>query len=162
MDIRLSGLTNDSIVDGKGIRLTVFTQGCEHHCPNCHNPQTHDLNGGYLKNMDEIVAMMEENLLLDGITLSGGEPFLQVVPCTELAKKAHALGLNVWAYTGFVWENMLGTEKEELLREVDVLVDGPFVESLKSLDIVFRGSSNQRLIDVQKSLAESKVVLLDI
>lgn len=162
MEIRLCGLTNDSIVDGKGIRLTIFAQGCEHHCPHCHNPQTHDLQGGYLKETSAIVEMMAENPLLDGITLSGGEPFLQVAPCVELAKEAHKLGLNVWAYTGFVWEELLGTDKEDLLRHVDVLVDGRFVESLKSLDIVFRGSANQRVIDVQKSLVEEEVVLFDL
>ncbi|WP_317855439.1 anaerobic ribonucleoside-triphosphate reductase activating protein [Chakrabartyella piscis] len=159
MEIRLSGITNDSIVDGMGIRLTVFTQGCTHHCKNCHNPQTHDPNGGYLKDTDTIVEMLAENPLLDGVTLSGGEPFLQVDACTELAKQAHGLGLNVWAYTGFVWEDLLGTEKETLLKEVDVLVDGLFVESLKSLDLLFCGSSNQRLIDVKESFAKSTVVL---
>lgn len=162
MRISLSGITGDSIVDGPGLRLTIFTQGCLHHCPGCHNPQTHDPEGGSWADTEDILAVAAENPLLDGITLSGGDPFLQPVPCLALAEGAHKIGLNVWTYTGYTWEALLeenDTEKLALLKETDVLVDGPFLLAERSLELRFCGSRNQRLIDVKKSLAEGKVVL---
>lgn len=162
MRISLSGVTGDSIVDGPGLRLTIFTQGCLHNCPGCHNPQTHDPNGGSWADTEDILAAAAENPLLDGITLSGGDPFLQPVPCLALAEGAHKLGLNVWTYTGYTWEALLeenDAEKLALLKESDVLVDGPFLLAERSLELQFCGSRNQRLIDVKKSLAEDKVVL---
>ena len=162
MRISLSGVTGDSIVDGPGLRLTIFTQGCLHHCPGCHNPQTHDPEGGSWADTEDILAAAAENPLLDGITLSGGDPFLQPVPCLALAEGAHKIGLNVWTYTGYTWEALLeenDAEKLALLKETDVLVDGPFVLAERSLELRFCGSRNQRLIDVKKSLAEDKVVL---
>lgn len=162
MRISLSGVTGDSIVDGPGLRLTIFTQGCLHHCPGCHNPQTHDPDGGSWADTDDILAAAAENPLLDGITLSGGDPFLQPVPCLALAEGAHKIGLNVWTYTGYTWEALLeenDAEKLALLKETDVLVDGPFLLAERSLELQFCGSRNQRLIDVKKSLAEGKVVL---
>lgn len=162
MRISLSGVTGDSIVDGLGLRLTIFTQGCLHHCPGCHNPQTHDPEGGSWADTEDILAAAAENPLLDGITLSGGDPFLQPVPCLALAEGAHKIGLNVWTYTGYTWEALLeenDAEKLALLKETDVLVDGPFLLAERSLELRFCGSRNQRLIDVKKSLAEDKVVL---
>lgn len=162
MRISLSGVTGDSIVDGPGLRLTIFTQGCLHHCPGCHNPQTHDPEGGSWADTEDILAAAAENPLLDGITLSGGDPFLQPVPCLSLAEGAHKIGLNVWTYTGYTWEALLeenDAEKLALLKETDVLVDGPFLLAERSLELRFCGSRNQRLIDVKKSLAEDKVVL---
>ena len=162
MRISLSGVTGDSIVDGPGLRLTIFTQGCLHHCPGCHNPQTHDPEGGSWADTEDILAAAAENPLLDGITLSGGEPFLQPVPCLALAEGAHKIGLNVWTYTGYTWEALWeenAPEKIALLKETDVLVDGPFLLAERSLELRFCGSRNQRLIDVKKSLAEDKVVL---
>lgn len=162
MRISLSGVTGDSIVDGPGLRLTIFTQGCLHHCPDCHNPQTHDPEGGSWADTEDILAAAAENPLLDGITLSGGDPFLQPVPCLALAEGAHKIGLNVWTYTGYTWEALLeenDAEKLALLKETDVLVDGPFLLAERSLELRFCGSRNQRLIDVKKSLAEDKVVL---
>ena len=162
MRISLSGVTGDSIVDGPGLRLTIFTQGCLHHCPGCHNPQTHDPEGGSWADTEDILAAAAENPLLDGITLSGGDPFLQPVPCLALAEGAHKIGLNVWTYTGYTWEALLeenDAEKLALLKETDVLVDGPFLLAERSLELRFCGSRNQRLIDVKKSLAEDKVVL---
>ena len=162
MRISLSGVTGDSIVDGPGLRLTIFTQGCLHHCPGCHNPQTHDPEGGSWADTEDILAAAAENPLLDGITLSGGDPFLQPVPCLALAEGAHKIGLNVWTYTGYTWEALLeenDAEKLALLMETDVLVDGPFLLAERSLELRFCGSRNQRLIDVKKSLAEDKVVL---
>lgn len=162
MRISLSGVTGDSIVDGPGLRLTIFTQGCLHHCPGCHNPQTHDPEGGSWADTEDILAAAAENPLLDGITLSGGDPFMQPVPCLALAEGAHKIGLNVWTYTGYTWEALLeenDAEKLALLKETDVLVDGPFLLAERSLELQFCGSRNQRLIDVKKSLAEGKVVL---
>lgn len=162
MRISLSGIAGDSIVDGPGIRLAIFTQGCPHHCPGCHNPQTHDPAGGYWGDTDDITAAMAENPLLDGITLSGGEPFLQPVSCHALAKEAHRLGLNVWAYTGYTWEDLLAqndAERMALLHETDVLVDGPFLLAERSLNLRFKGSRNQRTIDVRKSLGAGTIVL---
>ena len=162
MRISLSGITGDSIVDGPGLRLTIFTQGCLHNCPGCHNPQTHDPNGGSWADTEDILAAAAENPLLDGITLSGGDPFMQPVPCLALAEGAHKIGLNVWTYTGYTWEALLeenDAEKLALLKETDVLVDGPFLLAERSLELRFCGSRNQRLIDVKKSLAEGKVVL---
>lgn len=162
MRISLSGVTGDSIVDGPGLRLTIFTQGCLHHCPGCHNPQTHDPEGGSWADTEDILAAAAENPLLDGITLSGGDPFLQPVPCLALAEGAHKIGLNVWTYTGYTWEALWeenAPEKIALLKETDVLVDGPFLLAERSLELRFCGSRNQRLINVKKSLAEDKVVL---
>ena len=159
MDIRIAGFENDSIVDGPGFRLAVFTQGCPHHCPGCHNPETHDFAAGTVVDTEKIIAQMLDNPLLDGLTLSGGEPFCQPGPCTVLAKVAHEANLNVWAYSGFTVEQLqTKPEVQELLREVDVLVDGRFELSLRTLDLRFRGSKNQRLIDVKKSLEEGKAV----
>ena len=160
MKIRLAGLVPDSIVDGTGIRLTVFVQGCTHNCKGCHNPQTHDLNGGYIADTDDILEQAKTNPLLSGLTFSGGEPFLQPEPLADLAKKAHALGYNIFCYTGFLFEQLLkDNEKRLLLEQVDHLIDGPFIEEEKSLLLTFRGSRNQRIIDVKKSLETGTVVV---
>ena len=162
MKISLSGITGDSIVDGPGIRLTIFTQGCPHHCPGCHNPQTHDPKGGSWGDTDDIIAAMAENPLLDGITLSGGDPFMQPKECTELSKGAHKHVLNVWTYTGYTWEALLQEndhEKIALLQESDVLIDGPFLLAERSLELKFKGSRNQRIIDVKKSLQAGEIIL---
>ncbi|MCI5661934.1 MAG: anaerobic ribonucleoside-triphosphate reductase activating protein [Clostridia bacterium] len=163
MRFRLAGVVNDSIVDGPGLRLAVFAQGCPHHCPECHNPQSHDFDGGEWGDTAEILRIAEDNCLLDGITLTGGEPFCQPEACAELARGAHELGLNVWVYTGYLFENLLnGTDAQrELLKNADVLVDGPFLIAQKSMDVRFRGSKNQRLIDVQKSLNAGHAVELE-
>ena len=163
MRIRLAGVVNDSIVDGPGLRLAVFAQGCPHHCPECHNPQSHDFDGGEWGDTAEILRIAEDNCLLDGITLTGGEPFCQPEACAELARGAHELGLNVWVYTGYLFENLLnGTDAQrELLKNADVLVDGPFLIAQKSMDVRFRGSNNHRLIDVQKSLNAGHAVELE-
>lgn len=159
MKIRIADIVQDSIVDGPGIRLTVFTQGCPHHCKGCHNPGTWDYDGGKLVDTDEIIAMMDANPLLDGITLSGGEPLLHTADCLTLAKAAKKRKLNVWLYTGYTWEiaSQVSTV-QALLRYVDVLVDGPYIESQRTLELPWRGSRNQRLIDVQASLKTGHVV----
>lgn len=161
MKFRIHGLAQDSIVDGPGIRFAVFVQGCPHHCPGCHNPDSHDFNGGREVTTEEIIAQMKTNPLLDGLTLSGGEPMCSPEACAELAEAAIEMGLNVWCYTGFTWESLIGDRdpaRMKLLRAVHVLVDGPFILSQRSLELKFCGSRNQRLIDVAKSMQEDRVV----
>lgn len=151
MKLRIAGIVDDSIVDGEGVRLTVFTQGCPHHCHGCHNPQTWSLDGGHEIDTEDIVEKLKANPLLSGITFSGGEPFLQPAPLADLARAAHSLGLDVWSYTGFTLEELeKHTNVQQLLNEVDVLVDGPYVETLRDLTLRFRGSSNQRIIDLKE------------
>lgn len=160
--MRIANVVSDSIVDGPGLRFTVFTQGCPHHCPGCHNPDTHDPAGGRDASVEELAALMRSNPLTDGLTLSGGEPFDQAGECAALAARARTDGLSVWAYTGYRYETLLERGEPEvlaLLEQVDVLVDGPFVEALRSYDALFRGSTNQRLIDVPGSRASGTVVL---
>lgn len=164
MDIRIAGIANDSIVDGPGLRLTVFTQGCPHHCPGCHNPQSHDYNNGTLVDTQSILRDARDNVLLDGITLSGGEPFVQPEACTALAKGAHEIGLSVWCYSGYTFEQLLkGTSAQiELLKNIDVLVDGPFIMAERTLDARFRGSANQRILNIPASLKASRAILLNL
>ncbi len=164
MDIRLFGTANDSIVDGPGIRYAVFVQGCPHRCVGCHNPLSHDYNGGYLKDIDQLAEEIKANPLLDGVTFSGGEPFSKAQELIALADK---LSMHVVCYTGYLFEDLINGANEEnqwkrLLERIDILVDGPFVQEKKSYDLLFRGSSNQRLIDVKKSLEQKTVVLADL
>lgn len=162
MKIRIAGTVNDSIVDGPGLRFSVFTQGCSHHCPGCQNPETHDSDGGHEEDTEALLAQIKKNPLLSGVTLSGGDPLEQSAACLKIARGAHQLGLNVWAYTGYTWEQLMEAKKQdqiELLNEVDVLVDGPFILAKRSLELNYCGSSNQRLIDVKKTLAQGQIVL---
>lgn len=160
--LRISGLVNDSIVDGPGLRFTIFTQGCLHNCPGCHNPQTHSLKGGKKISIEKLYKNIKENNLLSGITFSGGEPFLQAKILLPLAKKLKADKFELAAYTGFLFEDILNGKVaggKEFLSQLDILIDGKFVQNLKSLDLAYKGSSNQRTIDVKKSLENGKVVL---
>lgn len=160
MKIRLAdnNLLTDSIVDGEGLRTVIWTQGCSHNCKGCHNPSTHDFNKGVLKDVEEIKEELKKLKFQDGITLSGGDPFFQAEPCKEIAKFAKSIGLNVWAYTGFLFEDLIKIEEmKNLLNYVDVLVDGKFELENKSLNLIFRGSTNQRIINVKKSLKDGKV-----
>lgn len=161
--IRLAGIIRESIVDGPGIRMTVFTQGCPHHCEGCHNPETWDFDKGYVGDIEKIFATAQKDPLLQGLTFSGGEPFMQAKPLAKLAKLCHENGLNVFCYTGFTFEKLVSSfdthpEWKELLDEVDYLVDGPFILAERSLMLHFRGSKNQRLLDVKKSLQQGKAI----
>lgn len=159
MLIRIAGIETESIVDGEGIRYVVFTQGCPHHCPGCHNPQTHSFSGGIIMDVGQIIADIKfHSNYIDGITLSGGEPFCQVPECAAIARAAHDMGLSVWCYTGYLFEQIY-LNPNELLATVDVLVDGPFIQEERSLDLEFCGSRNQRIIDVPASLKAGKVAL---
>ena len=156
---RISGIESESIVDGEGIRYVIFTQGCPHHCPGCHNPKTHSFKAGKLVGVNELLIDISKNKdYIDGITLSGGEPFCQSKQCSIIAEKAHEFGLTVWCYTGYLFEELYG-RNDELLNHIDILVDGPFVLEERSMDLDFRGSKNQRIINVPKSLLTKKVIL---
>ena len=162
--MRIASTISDSIVDGPGLRLTVFTQGCPHACPGCHNPETHDPTGGHEVSLEELMALLHQNKLIEGLTLSGGDPFLQAQDCSLLAKAAQEKGLSVWTYTGYRYEQIQEARHADwdaLLAATDVLVDGPYVEAQRAYGLGFRGSRNQRLIDVPKSLASGRVVLWD-
>ncbi|MDD4036340.1 MAG: anaerobic ribonucleoside-triphosphate reductase activating protein [Bacilli bacterium] len=167
MTIRLaSTIQTDSIVDGEGIRTVIWTQGCPHKCPNCHNPSTHNPNGGFLMDVDNIKSEILSLKGQDGITLSGGEPFEQVEAVYEIAVFAKGLGLTVWCYSGYTFEKLLVMAKEnnmymKALQAIDVLIDGKFVDTLKSFNLMYRGSSNQRIINVKESLAKQEAVLIE-
>lgn len=162
MELRIAGTVNDSIVDGPGIRFTIFTQGCPHHCEGCHNPQTHSFEGGELVDIDVIFKKIQGNPLLDGVTFSGGEPFCQAQALAVLGKAVKDIGLNVITYTGYdfeyLYENHCKNGYGALLEVTDILIDGKFVLAKKDWNIKFRGSSNQRYIDCKASLAEGKAI----
>lgn len=163
MKIRIAGTVNDSIVDGPGFRFTVFTQGCPHHCEGCHNQHTHDFNGGYECDTQELIDKIKANPLLDGVTLSGGEPMCQAKALIPIARSAKEIGLNVIVYTGYLFEFLVQNSDADngyanLLKYVDFIVDGKFELDKRSLELRFRGSKNQRVIDVQKSLEQGVTV----
>lgn len=159
--IRLAGIIRESFTDGIGIRYVAFTQGCEHNCPNCHNPETWDFDGGTDYNIDDIISDILENPLLDGVTISGGDPLYRTGEVLEFIKAIKDnTSLNIWLYTGFTYEEcLLDKDKHEVLRHIDVLVDGEYRHELRNLSLRFRGSSNQRVIDVQKSLSSGNIEL---
>ena len=166
MKIRLAApLQSDSVVDGFGVRTVIWTQGCSHNCPFCQNPQTHDFLGGVEYDIEEIKEELNNLENQDGITLSGGDPLFQIDAVLEIVKHAKSINLNIWCYTGFTYEEVLemGSNNKkylEFLKYLDVLVDGKFLNEKKDLHLLFRGSSNQRLIDVPKTLKYNKIVLL--
>lgn len=163
--IRLAGVVRESIVDGPGIRFVVFVQGCPHHCAGCHNPESHDFSGGYDCEPEKILAEIRKNPLLDGVTFSGGEPLCQAAALLPLAKEIKKLGLNLFIYTGSVFETLLEQNDPEviaLLRQGDFLVDGPYVQAQRDLTLLFRGSQNQRILNLPESLSQGKGVLSPI
>ena len=161
MQIRLAAnLSYDSIVDGDGLRMVVWMQGCTHNCPECHNPQTHKLDGGVLRDIDDVIEEINNYSFKSGVTISGGDPFEQIDSLLELTSKLKQNKTNIWVYTGYIYENLLKNEKcRKILENIDILVDGPFIKELKSDTLVFKGSSNQRIINVQESLKSNKVVI---
>lgn len=161
--LRLAGIIRESIVDGPGMRFVVFVQGCPHRCPGCQNPQAQGFNGGTEVSIDRLVREIQKNPLLKGVTFSGGEPFCQPAPLAELARRVHSLGMDVMCYTGFVYEELLEMSSrdvavQDLLESCDTLVDGPFLQEQKSLMLHFRGSSDQRILDLHRSLSCGKAV----
>jgi len=164
MKLRVAGITTDSVVDGPGIRFVIFAQGCLHQCPGCHNPKTHDPEGGTLMDTEEIFSLICKAKLIRGVTLSGGEPFMQAKPLAYLAGLIKGKGFDVVTYTGFLFEQLVtgsyhNKEVRQLLANTDILIDGPYHEAERDLGLAFRGSRNQRLINVPHSLARNRVVL---
>ena len=158
--VRVAGRIAESIVDGPGLRYVLFTQGCPHRCPGCHNPDTHDFGGGTPVVLRDILADIRRNPLLRGVTFSGGEPFCQSESLIPLAAALKSLGYHLMAYTGYVWEDLArDSAAARLLPFLDMLVDGPFVATRRSLELRFRGSSYQRILDVPAGLRAGRPVL---
>ena len=162
--MRIYGLVQDSIVDGPGWRFSCFVQGCPHHCPGCHNPETHPFEGGTPTTTEELMARVADDPLLGGITFSGGEPFCQAAALAPFARWCKERGLETAAYSGYTFEQLLSLSKEDeniaaLLASLDILIDGPFLIEQRSLELRFRGSKNQRTVDVPASLAAGTAVL---
>ena len=158
--LNVSGIVSDSIVDGPGIRTTIFSQGCPHHCKGCHNPETWAFGCGTDIPVEAIVDIVKSNPLCKGVTFSGGEPFSQAAAFAKLAVLLKAEGYEVASYSGYTFEELLeGSEaQQQLLSVIDILIDGRFLLEQKSLEIAFRGSRNQRILDVKKSLAEGRAM----
>ena len=159
--MRIANTVNDSIVDGHGLRFTIFTQGCPHRCPGCHNPETWPFEGGTPMEEEALLALVRENPLCRGVTFSGGEPFAQAEGFARLAELLRGAGYEVAAYSGYTFEQLYrGTPAQRrLLEGLDVLIDGPFLLSERSLELNFRGSANQRVLNVPESLKAGQAVL---
>lgn len=172
--IRVAGRELESVIDGEGLRYVLFMQGCSHNCLGCQNPDTHAFDGGELMDEQEILDEVDKDPILDGVTLSGGDPFFQADKLIPMCEHWRKRGLDLWAYTGFKFEEFLNFINKEscskkvtddmikLLEYLDVVVDGPFVLSKKTMEKAYVGSSNQRLVDVKKSLANNKVILYEL
>lgn len=166
-ELNIAGIIRETIVDGPGLRFTLFVQGCPHKCIGCHNPKTHSFDGGKKVDIKKIEKEILKNPLLKGVTFSGGEPFCQSENLSLLGKKLKENGLDIVTYTGYTFEYLFENSNEknhymDLLKITDILIDGPFILEQKSLALKFRGSKNQRIIDCQKSLKEEKVVIRDL
>ena len=164
--IRLSGIAYESLVNGPGVRRVFFSQGCKHNCVGCFNPDTHDFNGGQLMNMDKLIEDVLINPIIKGITFSGGDPIEQADKFAYMAKAFKKVNLNIWCYTGYLFEELLEMSKEkvgirELINNIDVLVDGKFEIKKKEEGLRFKGSTNQRIIDVKVSLLNRHIVILE-
>ena len=158
--IRVLNIVEDTMVDGPGFRTSIYCAGCRHQCPGCHNPQSWAFDQGREMSVRELMRVIIADPYTRGVTFSGGDPMYQAAAFAELARQIHRrTQKDIWCYTGFTFESLIQQDQRELLAEIDVLVDGPFVQSLHDPDLLFRGSSNQRLIDVQASLYSGKTVL---
>ncbi|NLY10262.1 MAG: anaerobic ribonucleoside-triphosphate reductase activating protein [Firmicutes bacterium] len=163
MNLNLGGLIEESLVDGPGIRLVIFAQGCKHQCPGCFNEELQAFETNTLMTVEELLTKIDQLPHLSGVTLSGGDPFEQAREFASLAKEIKKRNLSVWAYTGYYYEELeQEPEKRQLLTQIDVLVDGPFEMDKKDITLPYRGSSNQRIIDVQQSLHKGKVILYEL
>ena len=157
--IRVLDIIEDTMVDGPGFRTSIYCAGCRHQCPGCHNPQSWAFDQGREMTVEDIMKIIEADPYAN-VTFSGGDPMYQASAFAELAREIHQrTNKDIWCYTGFTFESLITQEQRELLEQLDVLVDGPYIEKLRDPDLLFRGSSNQRLIDVQASLYSGQVVL---
>lgn len=173
MGVNVADVESESIVDGPGFRFAVYVQGCPHGCPGCHNPQTHAFEAKHDMDADKLLQLLQASPLNSGVTLTGGEPFCQAAALLPFAQAVRAEGKGVWAYSGYTFEQLCGRQAvegaaaahldpaaaRELLNLCDVLVDGPFKENEQSYDLHWKGSRNQRVIDVPASLEAETVVL---
>lgn len=159
MKLSVIDIVEGTSVDGPGLRTSIYFAGCSHHCEGCHNQQSWDIESGKDTDIDDLMRVVEENDF--NVTFSGGDPFYQYEGAAELAQRIHSeLGKNVWCYTGYSWENIIANPKfADLLKNIDVLVDGRFVLSQRDISLRFKGSANQRIIDVAQSLKSKKIVL---
>lgn len=153
LPLRIAGYMAESVVDGPGIRAVIFVQGCPHRCPGCHNPQTHSPDGGQQTTTAALLEKIRANPLLDGLTFSGGEPFLWAAELAMIGRAAKAMGLHIITYSGYTIERLLDMAADDpdvdaLLTVTDILIDGPFIQNRRSLSLAFRGSDNQRLLDI--------------
>lgn len=166
MNVRIAGISPESVTDGPGLRAVLFFQGCTHACAGCHNPQTWDPTGGTESNVEELIGTFRITPLISGFTFSGGEPFLQAPAAAQIADFVKSRGLNLWVYTGFPWEELIrDLEKpgyRELIELADAIVDGPFRKELRDLSLPYRGSSNQRILAPRPSLEQKQVVLWNV
>ena len=154
--MRILDIVPGTSVDGPGLRTAIYFAGCEHKCPGCHNPQSWDFDGGQDMSIDEVMAVVIENDF--DVTFTGGDPLYSVETILPLAREIRRIGKSIWCYTGFRYEEIVSHPRmRELMEYIDVLVDGPFVESLRDVHLLFRGSSNQRIIDLHKSTPDSIV-----
>lgn len=163
MELRIAGTVRESVVDGPGLRFVIFAQGCRHGCKGCHNPDTWDPSGGTVVTVEDLFKQIQGTRLIKGVTFSGGEPFLQAAPLAWLGREVKELGLDVITFTGYTWERLLAlSEKDravnELLLASDYIVDGPFILEERDLGLPFRGSRNQRIIDVARSMETRKPI----
>lgn len=163
--VRLAGIAYESLVNGPGMRRVFFSQGCKHNCKGCFNPETHNFNGGEIMDMDELIKDVLDNPLLKGVTFSGGDPIEQAHSFSYMANIFKSSNLNIWCYTGYKFEDLikkmeLDKSIKDLLNNIDVLVDGKFEINNKKEGLKFKGSSNQRIIDVKKSLESGEIVVI--
>lgn len=163
--IRLAGIAYESLVNGPGMRRVFFSQGCNHNCKGCFNPDTHDFSGGEERDMDELIEDVLDNPIIKGVTFSGGDPMERAEEFAYMAKKFRENGLNVWSFTGYTFEYILEHLDDrigwrEFINNIDVLIDGRFDETKMDDGIRFRGSSNQRIINVKESLDKGEIVLV--
>ncbi len=166
MKLRIAGIQKDSIVDGPGVRLSVYFQGCSHCCPGCHNPETHDPDAGHEITVTGLIDIIDSCRFLDGVTLSGGEPFEQAAAAAALAGEVASRNLNLVLYSGYTFEQLLADSDSDpgihfLLNSAYLLVDGPYVHAEQDYNLAYRGSRNQRLVDLPRSLKEGCFVAWD-
>jgi anaerobic ribonucleoside-triphosphate reductase activating protein len=164
--VRLSGIAFESLVNGPGLRRVLFAQGCIHNCKGCFNPDTHGMQGGQMMDMDKIIDDIKSNPLIHGITFSGGDCLEQADKFAYMAKEFKKLQLNIWCYTGYTYEYILENKDKrvgwnDLLNSIDVLIDGKFEEDKCDTSLRYKGSSNQRIIDIKESLKNSKIVTIE-
>ncbi|MEF9952679.1 MAG: anaerobic ribonucleoside-triphosphate reductase activating protein [Clostridium sp.] len=162
MKVNIAGIKKESIVDGPGIRYVIFAQGCKHNCRGCHNPSTHSFEMNQQMDVDSLIDEIKGLKHIDGVTFSGGDPFYQPNEFAYIAKALKENNIHIISYSGFTYEGLIKREESrELLENIDVLIDGPFIENKKSLKVAFRGSTNQRIVDVKESIKSNRVITFD-